>query len=144
MGITDSQSDIPEVDVTDHDGSTKGLHLAGTLVTALAAELNLNDQAVQAMTTDGAISVKNGVVTLATGTIGATLADPTATTDDYKRLSIVSLIAAQHTVTSASSFGSGGSGEDVATFSGIVGDTLSLMAYQGHWYVTGAHQVTIA
>ena len=139
-----TKTNFTELDVEGHDGSAAGLKLADTLVTALAGELNLNDQALQAMTTNGAISIKNGVVTLATGTIGATLADPTATTDDYKRLAIMSLVAAQHTVTSASSFGSGGSGEDVATFSGIVGDTLSLMAYQGHWYVTGAHQVTVA
>lgn len=99
----------------------------------------------QALTDAGAITIKNGVVTLnKAGVIAATLADPIATTDDFKRLSIVALTAQANTVTSASSFGGGGAGKDVATFGGAIGDGLHLMAYQGKWYVTGVYGVTLA
>ena len=123
------------------------LKINGTAVTATAAELNRNDYEVQNLVADGAITVKNGICLIAktvAGVVAATLADPTATTDDYKRLVIVSNQAQANTVTSASSFGGGGSGEDVCTFSGAVGDTLELMAYGGKWYVVGGHQFTIA
>lgn len=116
-------------------------------VTATAAELNTNDFAVQDLVADGAITVKNGICLIAktvAGVVAATLADPTATTDDFKRLVIVSNQAQANTVTSASSFGGGGAGEDVCTFSGAVGDTLELLAYGGKWYIVGGHQFTIA
>lgn len=115
--------------------------------------LTINDAPVHGITSaqllvaDGAITVKNGICLIAktiAGAVAATLADPTATTDDYKRLVIVSNQAQANTVTSASSFGGGGAGEDVCTFSGAIGDSLELMAYQGKWYVTGGHQFTIA
>ena len=123
------------------------LKIAGTTVSATADELNRNDFAVQNLVADGAITVKNGICLIAktvAGVVAATLADPTATTDDYKRLVIVSNQAQANTVTSASSFGGGGAGEDVCTFSGAVGDTLELMAYGGKWYIVGGHQFTIA
>ena len=123
------------------------LKIAGTAITSTAAELNLNDQTYQLLVADGAITVKNGACFIAktvAGVVAATLADPTATTDDFKRLVIVSNQAQANTVTSASSFGGGGAGEDVCTFSGAVGDTLELMAYGGKWYVVGGHQFTIA
>jgi len=146
------------IDVQDHDASTAGLKLGGTLVTstaaelnildgvtATAAELNLGDKETQALTADGAITIKNGVVTLnKAGVLAATLANPTATTDDHKRLTIIGLSANAHTVTVTGGFGNGSTGEDVATFSGVVGDNLNLIAYQGYWYITGSHQVTVA
>ena len=33
---------------------------------------------------------------------------------------------------------------DADTFSGAIGDTLSLIAYGGKWYIIGSHQATIA
>lgn len=104
-------------------------------------------ETAQLLVADGAITVKNGICLIAktvAGVVAATLADPTATTDDYKRLLIVSNQAQLNTVTSASSFGGGGAGEDVCTFSGAIGDSLELVAYQGKWYITGGHQFTIA
>lgn len=133
--------------------------MGGTQVTATAAELNIMDgvtatadeinvaadKSAQAMTADGAITIKNGVVTLnKAGVLAATLANPTAGTDDFKRLSIVSLSAQAHTVTVTGGFGNGGSGEDVATFSGVIGDGMEVMAYNGYWYLMGTHQVTVA
>lgn len=97
------------------------------------------------LTSNGAINIKDGVVTLnKDGILAATLANPIATTDDFKRLRIIAATANAHTVTVTGGFGGGGSGEDIATFSGVIGDTLSLIAYQGKWYITGTHQVTIA
>lgn len=146
MGFFPKKSKIKSGGYVDFE-SGSSLKVAGTAVSASAAELNLNDNAYQLLVADGAITVKNGVCFIAktvAGVVSATLADPTATTDDFKRLVIVSNQAQANTVTSASSFGGGGAGEDVATFSGAVGDTLCLMAYQGKWYVTGSHQCTIA
>jgi len=116
-------------------------------VTATAAELNRNDFEYQLLEADGAITVKNGVCVIAktvAGVVAATLANPTATTDDYKRLTIVSGQTQANTVTLTGGFGNGGNGEDVCTFSGVVGDSLSLIAYGGYWYITGSHQATIA
>ena len=98
----------------------------------------------QALTDDGAITIKNGVVTLNKGAaIGATLANPTATTDDYKRLTIVSLTAWAHTITCTGGFGHGGGGEDVATLGGAIGDSITLIAYGGYWYVAGKNNATL-
>jgi hypothetical protein len=141
------ETKFSRLDVEDHDASTVGLKLGGTLVTASAAELNRNDFEYQSLVADGAITAKNGFCFIAktvAGVVAATLADPTATTDDFKLLTIISNQAQANTVTSASSFGGGGGGEDVCTFSGAIGDSLTLRAYQGKWYIVGAHQATIA
>ena len=95
----------------------------------------------QAMTADGAITIKEGVVTLSKdGVLAATLAAPIAGVDDGKRLTIISLGTAAngaHTITSVS-------GALVATFSKIIGDTLDLIAFNGRWEVVGFHQITFA
>lgn len=115
-------------------------------VTATAAEINTAaDKAAQTLTDDGAITNKNGVVVLnKAGVIAATLANPTATTDDYKMMTILSLTAQAHTVTVTGGFGNGGTGKDVATFAGAIGDCMTIMAYQGYWYVIGTNGVTLA
>lgn len=122
--------------------------VAGTTVSATAAELNLNDKdTVQNLVADGAITVKNGVCKIAktvAGVVAATLANPTATTDDFKRLLIISNQTQANTVTVTGGFGNGGAGEDVITFSGVVGDCVELMAYGGYWYIVGGHQYTVA
>ncbi len=92
---------------------------------------------------DGEISIDSGIVTLS-AIAAVTLPNPTATTDDYKRLRIVDTAGAAHTVTPASPFGNGGADEAVATFSGVIGDSISLIAFGGFWYITGKHQVTVA
>jgi hypothetical protein len=123
------------------------LKVAGVTVLPSAAEMNLNDLSYQLLVADGPITVKNGLCAIAktvAGAVAATLANPTAGTDDFKRLTIVSAQAQANTVTLTGGFGDGGSGEDVCTFSGAIGDCLSLMAYGGKWYITGSHQATIA
>ena len=93
---------------------------------------------------NGAVSIKAGVFPLNKGSpITATLAEPTVTTDDFKRLVIVSLTAQAHTVAIATDgFGHGGASYIKATFGGAIGDSLNLIAFQGFWYVTGVQNVT--
>lgn len=99
----------------------------------------------QAMTTDGAIAIKNGFVTLSkAGVLAATLAAPVAEADDNQELVIVAMTANAHTVTVTAGFGNGGAGKDVATFGGAVGDSLTIRAFGGFWYVVGANGVTLA
>lgn len=101
----------------------------------------------QALVADGAITIKSGVVTIAktvAGVVSATLANPTAGDDDFKRLTIISNQTQANKVTVTGGFGNGSTGEDVATASGVVGDTLELMAYGGYWYVCGYHQWSLA
>lgn len=105
----------------------------------------------QALVADGAITIKSGICTIAktvAGVVAATLANPTAGLqadggDDFKRLTIISNQTQANTVTVTGGFGNGGGGEDIATASGVVGDTLDLIAYGGYWYVCGAHQWTL-
>ncbi len=132
---------------TDFEAGS-ALKIAGVTVGASAAELNLNDkETAQTLVADGAITVKNGVCIIAktvAGVVAATLADPVATTDDYKELVIINGQTQANTVTSASSFGGGGGSYDVVTFTNVVGATLHLMAYQGKWYVVGGLAYAIA
>jgi len=116
-------------------------------VTSTAHDLNLLDSSQQTLVADGPITVKNGICKIAKtveGVVAATLADPTDITDDLKHLIIISGQAQANTVTSASSFGGGGAGEDVITFSGAIGDSVELIAWGGKWYIIGGHQFTVA
>ena len=97
------------------------------------------------LTANGTITSANeGVVVLNKATaITVTLTNPTATTDDGKRLHFVSLTDVAHVINQASGFGKGGAGENVSTFSGIRGDGLHLIAWQGYWYITGNYQTVV-
>lgn len=135
-------TNLTDLDVTS-------LSINDTALTATAAELNTSfDYETQAMTANGAITIKNGIVTLdKAGVLAATLAQPTATTDDFKRLRIVALSAELHTVTIPATGWGGNTALTVATFGNIggdIGNSLDLLAYQGIWYVVGFHQVTFA
>lgn len=94
----------------------------------------------------GAIAIKSGIVMLTKAGVAAmTLANPTATTDDNKRLLIVAATANAHTVTqTAPGFNNAGAAGDVATFGGAVGDCMELVAYQGVWHVVSLRNVTLA
>jgi len=116
-------------------------------ITATVGELNLNDQEYQLLVADGPITVKNGICKIAktaAGVVSATLANPTTGTDDYKRLTIINFQAQANNITVTGGFGDGGAGEDVATFSATIGDTLALIAHGGFWYIIGSHQCTLA
>ncbi len=94
----------------------------------------------------GAITIpdKDGVAILNKAGVGAmTLADPTKA-QDGRRLTINSSTAQAHTVTNTTGFNAGGSGGDVATFGGAIGDGLEVMAVNGVWNVLDKTNVTIA
>lgn len=104
---------------------------------------------VTAYAASGAIAVPsgpNGVAVLTKAGVGAmTLAAPTAGTDDGKRLTVISATAQAHTLTNSSpGFNGGGSGSDVGTFGGAIGDGIALVAYQGVWLVVSKTNVTLA
>jgi hypothetical protein len=111
---------------------------------------SLPEPTVQTLTGDGAITIKHGIVRLNKGSaIAATISNPVAGTDDYKTLVIASVTAQTHTVTSAEGFGNNTAdcikeGEDRATYGGAIGDCLTIVAYNGAWYVKGLHGITIA
>lgn len=144
-----AKTNVSSLDIDDHDGSTAGLYLDGTLVTATAAEINkaCDYDAAQTLVADGLITVRNGVCKIAKtvpGVVAATIAKPIAGTDDYKRLVIINFQAQSNTVAVVGgSFGNGGGDEDLATFSAVVGNTLCLIAYNGQWYFNGMHQCVI-
>jgi hypothetical protein len=144
-----TKSNFTSLDVEGHDGSAAGLYLGGTLVTTTAAELNkMADFETQEITSSGAITIKNGVVKLnkADAPIAATIAAPVASTDDFKQVMIYSANAQSHTVavSAGGAFGNGGAGENLATLSGVIGDTLCIIAYQGYWYINGSHQCVVS
>jgi hypothetical protein len=122
--------------------------LAGVLVTASAAEINNNFdfETVQAITTNAQeITVKNGICTIAgSGILASTIAQPVSGTDDFKRLKIIAIAAYAHTVTIPATGWGGNTALTVATLSGVVGDTMDLIAHGGIWYVTSVYQVTFA
>lgn len=94
---------------------------------------------------DGAIALKDGVVVITKGTAAAlTLAAP-GLDDDGKILTIFSGVAAAHTVTQTTpGFNGGGTASDVGTFAAAVGNKLSVVAWNGVWYVIANTNVTLA
>jgi len=142
--IHDGATSVAEIDTSSGIRINSAFQIGTTIISPAQLAIAANPSS-QTITQDGAITLKNGVVALdKAGVLAATLANPTATTDDFKRLTIVALQAQANTVTVTGGFGNGGGGEDIATFSGAIGDNLNLIAYQGYWYVTGSHQITIA
>lgn len=79
------------------------------------------------------------------GVCALTLADPTATTHDGARLTIIATTGHAHTVSNAagSGYNGAGGGADVATFGGAAGDSMIIEAYQGKWYVISLRNVTL-
>lgn len=77
-------------------------------------------------------------------TIAATLADPTANTDDGRVLWIKNGEAQANTLTITNGLGGSGSSYDVLTFAAAVAANCTLRAYQGSWYLVGQYGVTVA
>ncbi len=88
------------------------------------------------VTADGAITIPPGDTTYfitKAGVAAMTIAAPTATTHDGIRLTFISTTAQAHTLDMASSGINAGSA-DVGTFGGAIGDGVTIVAYQAHWY----------
>lgn len=104
-----------------------------------------------AVSADGAISVPAYNMTYfitKAGVAAMTIVDPTATTHDGVTLTFVATTANAHTLSNAAGsgfFSSGGGTKDVATFGGAIGDGITIIAYQGKWYIDprGVTNVTL-
>ena len=98
---------------------------------------------------DGAITIptrgrKHVFITKASAA-ALKLAAPTATTHDGVEIVIVSTTAAAHTITgSTTGMNDLGTSGDVGTFGVAKGNGMTLVAYQGDWYVTSNIGVTLA
>jgi len=95
--------------------------------------------AVQVLSGDGAITIKQGTVFITKGSaVAGTLAAPvaglpTAGGDDGKRLLIESTTAFAHVITTPANKINGA--DDTATFGTAVSNSIELVAYNGVWYV---------
>lgn len=95
---------------------------------------------VTAKASDGAIASAPGAIVITkTSALGSsTLATPTTTTHDGYILRIVSTTAFAHVVSVASGKVNGGSNTTITFTSAAIGDGVTLLAYQGVWYVIGS------
>lgn len=98
---------------------------------------------------DGTVSIKDGREVISKATAAAitlpppTAGLPTAGGDDGKELTIVSSTAAAHVITCSQGFnGKGSSG--TATFAASKGSSVTLVAFNGQWYVSANVGATLA
>lgn len=115
-------------------GNTTGTHIGG------------QQDAVVVASADGAISIapKTVFITKA-GVCAMTLAAPTATTHDGYIIRFVATTAAAHTLTATTiGFNKADAAGDVATFGGAIGDGLTVIAYQGEWYILSSINISLA
>lgn len=97
---------------------------------------------------DGALALPtqggNKTVLITKGSAAAlTLAAPT-TVPDGTVLTVISTTAFAHTITQAApGFNGGGGGSDVATFGAAAGNSITVVAYNGVWYVQNLTGVTL-
>jgi len=78
------------------------------------------------------------------GVDGATLAAPTATTDDGLIITVTSNTANAHTITATGLLQCGTASVNVATFAAHAGAGLQLMAYQAKWNVISSNGITFS
>lgn len=103
-------------------------------------------ETVNAYASSSAISIASQVALITGGTaLAMTLAAPTATTHDGIIIRIISTTAQAHTITATTiGFNAGDAASDVATLGGAIGDGLTVVAYQGEWYVLNNTNATLA
>lgn len=119
--------------------SAAGVTIDGVLIKDTAVS---GRTAVGAVSASGAIAIvaynKHFMITKSASGAAMTIVDPTATTHDGVTLTFVSTTAQAHTLDNSAGsgfFSSGGASKDVATFGGAIGDGLTIIAYQGKWYI---------
>lgn len=139
-GIVCADSATLEVDTINEATSAAGVTIDGAIIKDGVLGVK------QAITGDGAITiVPRTRVFLSKGSAGAiTLAAPTSGTHDGYEVVVVAISAQQHVITGAvDGFNAKGS-SGTATFGGAIGDSVTFVAYGGHWYTTSRVNVTIA
>lgn len=99
---------------------------------------------ITAQADDTLITARAGVVRLNKATAGAyTIADPVAA-DEGKRILVVSMTAAAHVITAATSGFNGKGSSGTATYGAAIGNTVELACIQQKWIATVKTGVTIA
>jgi hypothetical protein len=78
------------------------------------------------------------------GIAALTLAAPTSGADDGLNIEIISSTANAHTLTATGLFEDGASHVNVATWPSAIGGSISLVAYQGKWYVLALQVVAMS
>jgi hypothetical protein len=122
----------PTHGINEVEGETAGVPNEALNLDAIDAAIALH-YAVNDYTASGAISQKEGVVTLSgTGVQVMTLANPVSGADDGKTLTIISKSAHAHTVSTVA--GISGGANHKSTYGGAIGDMLVLKALGGVWY----------
>lgn len=101
---------------------------------------------IQSITGDGAITIASGArVLLSKGSAAAiTIAAPTATTHDGFTITVIATSAQAHVITSATDGFNAKGSSGTLTFGGAIGDSVTLMAHNGHWYTVSLINVTPA
>jgi hypothetical protein len=101
--------------------------------------IGARQETIAAKASNGAIASAPGVIVITKGSAlgSSTLATPTTTTHDGYVLTIVSSTAYAHVVSCASGKINGGSTTTVTFTSAGIGDSVTLVAYQGVWYIVG-------
>lgn len=147
-GIILADSAAIAADVVSEKTSAAGVTVDGLLIKDGVA---YSRTPFAAVTADGAITIpaynKTHFITKA-GVAAMTIVDPTATTHDGVTLTFVATTANAHTLSNVGGsgfFSSGGSGKDLATFGGAIGDGITILAYQGKWYIDprGSTNITL-
>lgn len=78
------------------------------------------------------------------GVNAATLAAPTANTDDGRIIWIVNGTTQANTIEVAGGLGGSGGSHDIITFTNVVASNATLRAYEGQWYLIGSYSASVA
>ena len=88
----------------------------------------------EVMSANGAVTLFSGIVVITkAGVCAMTLAAPAV--NDKRVLVFDSTTAQAHTLTITAGLRGAGSGADVLTWGGAIGDGITLYSYNGAWYV---------
>ena len=95
-------------------------------------------------TASGAIVVQPGLSFIGTGgALAMTLVNPTQQQNGMIMI-ITASTAQAHTVTNTTGFGGGAGARDVATFGGAINDSMSIIAFNGVWWLISTRNVTLS
>lgn len=128
-----------EVDTVNEATSAAGVTIDGLLIKDGIVGT------IQAITGDGAITIQNATVVASKGSAAAlTLAAPTAGTHDGIIVRVVAISAQAHVITGGVDGFNAKGASGTATFGGAIGDSVTFVAYNGHWYTLSLVNVVIA
>ncbi|HYC54519.1 MAG TPA: hypothetical protein VEL28_06255 [Candidatus Binatia bacterium] len=113
----------------------------------LTAQRDEGQDNIQSYSVNGAVdlgrirSPHTDILLTKAGVLALTLAAPSAAIDGYT-ISFIARTANAHTLTYSAGFSGGTTSNDVATFGGAVGDSLTVKAINGTWAPIATNGVT--